>query len=132
MTSLAAHWDAKYLISFLYYFLSESDFVINQEEEAVVKRNIHELLINLFFLSPEEKDVVISEVQAVSKQLTEAQKMEVIEDLSKKVDIPWNIYEYMVKELNEIAQADHRISVEEHSLLFYIRLKFRRDYPQKN
>lgn len=131
MTSLAAHWDAKYLITFLYTFLAESDFVINQEEETVVKRNIHELLINLFFLSPEEKDVVISEVQEVSKKLTEAQKMDVIEDLSKKVDIPWNIYEYMVKELNEIAQADNRISVEEHSLLFYFRLKFRRDYPQK-
>lgn len=131
MTSLAAHWDAKYLISFLYYFLAESDFVVNQEEETVVKRNVHELLINLFFLSPEEKDNVIAEVHEVSKKLTEPQKMDLIEDLSKKIDIPWNIYEYMVKELNEIAQADHRISVEEHALLFYIRLKFRRDYPQK-
>ncbi|MCU0416439.1 MAG: TerB family tellurite resistance protein [Cytophagaceae bacterium] len=131
-TTIAQHWDAKYLISFLYYFLADSDFVVNQEEETVVKRNIHELLVNVFFSSPEEKENIITEVQTVSKQLDEQQKMDLIEQLSARVDIPWNVYEYVVNELNEIAKADNKVSVEEHALLYYIRLKLNRDYPNRS
>ena len=35
---LLEHWDINYLVSFLYIFLAESDFVINKEE-AIAKKD---------------------------------------------------------------------------------------------
>jgi hypothetical protein len=52
---IATHWDEKYLITFLYIFLAQSDFVVNAQEALVLKTKINNLLIHLFFLSEEEK-----------------------------------------------------------------------------
>lgn len=122
------HWDINYLVSFLYIFLAESDFVINKEEAATLNASLHNTLVRLFFQTEEQKDAIIKEVNAYTHTLDEAQKMDLIEELSKKIDIPFDVYELIVQELNKIAKSDKYVSVEEHSLLYYIRLKLNKDY----
>ena len=122
------HWDINYLVSFLYIFLAESDFVINREEAATLNTSLHDTLVSLFFQSEEQKDAIINEVTSYTHTLDEAQKMNLIEELAKKIDIPFDVYEFIVQELNKIAKSDKYVSVEEHSLLFYIRLKLNKDY----
>ena len=122
------HWDINYLVSFLYIFLAESDFVINREEAATLNTSLHDTLVSLFFQSEEQKDAIIKEVTSYTHALDEAQKMNLIEELAKKIDIPFDVYEFIVQELNKIAKSDKYVSVEEHSLLFYIRLKLNKDY----
>ena len=125
------HWDINYLVSFLYIFLAESDFVINREEAATLNTSLHDTLVSLFFQSEEQKDAIIKEVTSYTHTLDEAQKMNLIEELAKKIDIPFDVYEFIVQELNKIAKSDKYVSVEEHSLLFYIRLKLNKDYGDK-
>ena len=122
------HWDINYLVSFLYIFLAESDFVINKEEAISLNECLHDTLINLFFQSENQKDEIIKEVNTYTHKLDESQKMELIEELAKKIDIPFDVYEFIVQELNKIAQSDKYVSVEEHSLMYYIRLKLNKDY----
>lgn len=122
------HWDIKYLVSFLYIFLAESDFVINRDEAATLNSSLHDTLVRLFFQSEEQKESIIKEVNAYTHTLNDAEKMDLIEELAKKIDIPFDVYEFIVQELNKIAKSDKYISVEEHSLLFYIRLKLNKDY----
>jgi len=123
-----AHWDIKYLVSFLYIFLAESDFVINSDEAATLNSSLHDTLVRLFFQSEEQKEALIKEVNAYTHTLNDAEKMDLIEELAKKIDIPFDVYEFIVQELNKIAKSDKYISVEEHSLLYYIRLKLNKDY----
>ncbi|WP_299247983.1 hypothetical protein [uncultured Cytophaga sp.] len=125
---LLEHWDINYLVSFLYIFLAESDFVINKEEAIALNDSLHNTLVRVFFQTEEQKDAIIKEVNAYTHTLTETQKMELVETLAKKIDIPFDVYELIVQELNKIAKSDKYVSVEEHSLLFYIRLKLNKDY----
>lgn len=125
---IASHWDEKYLITFLYTFLAQSDFVVNAEEALVLKTKINNLLFHLFFLTDDEKIKITEEVNNVTSRLDEIEKMDLIEFLSNKVEITWDMYEFIINDLNDIAKADHYISVEEHSLMYFIRLKFNKDY----
>jgi len=122
------HWDLNYLVSFLYIFLAESDFVISKDEAHTLNQSLHDTLINVFFLSEKQKDAVIAEVNTYTHSLSEEEKMSLVEELTNKIDIPFNIYELVVQELNKIAKSDKYVSVEEHSLMYYIRLKLNKDY----
>lgn len=130
--SLPLHWDDKHLISFLYVFIANSDFVVTPEEAAVVKTNLNELLTGHFGLSEAERDQVVSEVKQAELDMSEQQKMDTIQALAEKIRIDWDTYQYMIKEMDEIAHSDKYVSVEEHSLLYYVRLQFKKDYPQHN
>lgn len=126
---LPIHWDDKHLISFLYIFIANSDFVLTGEEAEAVKTNLTELLKVRFSLSDEEKDRIVAEVREAEAQMSEAEKMDTIEALSKTVKIDRDTYQYIVKEMDEIAHSDHYVSVEEHSLMFFVRLQLKKDYP---
>jgi len=125
------HWDLNYLVSFLYIFLAESDFVISKDEAHTLNQSLHDTLVNVFFLSEEQKDMILAEVNSYTHSLSEEDKMNLIEELTYKIDIPFNIYELVVQELNKIAKSDKYISVEEHSLMYFIRLKLNKDYDKK-
>jgi hypothetical protein len=124
------HWDLNYLVSFLYIFLAESDFVISKEEAQTLNESLRNTLVNVFFLTEEQKDAVLAEVNTYTHKLSEQEKMDLIEALTNKIDIPFNIYELIVQELNKIAKSDKYVSVEEHSLMYYIRLKLNKDYEE--
>ena len=124
------HWDLNYLVSFLYIFLAESDFVISKEEAQTLNESLRNTLVNVFFLTEEQKDAVLAEVNTYTHKLSEQEKMDLIEALTNKIDIPFNIYELIVQELNKIAKSDKYVSVEEHSLMYYIRLKLNKDYDE--
>lgn len=124
------HWDLNYLVSFLYIFLAESDFVISKEEAQTLNESLRNTLVNVFFLTEEQKDAVLAEVNTYTHKLSEQEKMDMIEALTNKIDIPFNIYELIVQELNKIAKSDKYVSVEEHSLMYYIRLKLNKDYDE--
>jgi hypothetical protein len=122
------HWDINYLVSFLYIFLAESDFVISKEEAGILNESLHDTLVNVFFKTEEQKDAILKEVNAYTHTLSEDQKMDLIEELTRKIDISFDVYELIVQELNKIAKSDKYISVEEHSLMYFIRLKLNKDY----
>lgn len=130
-SSIAAHWDVKYLISFLYIFLAESDFVISKEEAEALNKSLHEALINVLFQTEEEKNTIIAEVNNFSHSLSEEDKMDLIKELASKIDISFELYELIVQQLNTIAKSDAHVSVEEHSLMYYIRLNLNKDYKNK-
>jgi len=125
------HWDLNYLVSFLYIFLAESDFVISKEEAHTLNESLHNTLVNVFFLTEKQKDAILAEVNTYTHSLSEEEKMNLIEELTNKNDIPFDIYELIVQELNKIAKSDKYISVEEHSLMYFIRLKLNKDYNKK-
>lgn len=124
------HWDLSYLVSFLYIFLAESDFVISKEESHTLNQSLHNTLVNVFFLTEKQKDDVLAEVNSYTHKLSEEEKMELIEELTNRIDIPFETYELVVQELNKIAKSDKYVSVEEHSLMYYIRLKLNKDYEK--
>lgn len=122
------HWDINYLVSFLYIFLAESDFVISKEEAGILNESLHDTLVNVFFKTEEQKDAILKEVNVYTHTLSEEQKMSLVEELTHKIDISFDVYELIVQELNKIAKSDKYISVEEHSLMYFIRLKLNKDY----
>lgn len=122
------HWDINYLVSFLFIFLAESDFVISRNEAVTLNESLHNTLVNVFFKTEEQKDAILKEVNAYTHTLSEEQKMNLIEELTHKIDISFEVYELVVEELNKIAKSDKYVSVEEHSLMYFIRLKLNKDY----
>ena len=122
------HWNEKHLISFLYISLAVSDFLVSPDERTTLNSNLDELLKGRFHLSDSEKNNIISEVQAFPIT-DDAARMTVIKELSERIELDWETYKFVAKELDEIAHSDKYVSIEEHSLMFYIRLKFKKDYP---
>jgi hypothetical protein len=127
--SLPTHWDDKHLLSFLYIYIAQSDFILTGEEAEMVKRNLEELLLGRFGLSTLEKDTVVSEVKEAEALMSESEKMDTIQVLSEKIDLDWDTYQYVIQEMDEIAHSDKYVSVEEHSVMYFVRLKFNRNYP---
>ncbi len=128
--SVQPQWDDKHLFVFLYLFIAESDFILTNEEAEAVRRNLDELLVGRLGLSLQEKDRIISEVKEAETQMSESEKMDTISLLSDKIDMDWEMYQYIVKEMDEIAHSDHYVSIEEHAVMYFVRLKFKKDYPQ--
>jgi hypothetical protein len=122
------HWNEKHLISFLYISLAVSDFIVSPNERTTLNSNLDELLKGRFQLSDSEKNAIISEVQAFPIA-DDATRMAIIKELSERIELDWDTYKYVANELDEIAHSDKYVSIEEHSLMFYIRLKFKKDYP---
>ncbi len=122
------HWDINYLVAFLYIFLAESDFVIGKDEAGILNESLHDTLVNVFFKTEEQKDAILKEVNTYTHALSEEQKMNLVEELTRKIDISFDVYELIVQELNKIAKSDKYVSVEEHSLMYFIRLKLNKDY----
>jgi hypothetical protein len=122
------HWNEKHLISFLYISLAVSDFIVSPNERATLNSNLDELLKGRFQLSDSEKNAIISEVQAFPIA-DDAMRMAIIKELSERIELDWDTYKFVASELDEIAHSDKYVSIEEHSLMFYIRLKFKKDYP---
>ena len=129
---LQPDWDDKHLLTFLYIFIADSDFVVTAEEAVSVKKNLEELLVGQFGLSEAEKDRIVAEVKEAEAGMSETDKMETIQELSEKIDLTWDMYQHVVKEMDEIAHSDKYVSVEEHSVMYYVRLKFKKDYPHHN
>ena len=122
------HWNEKHLITFLYISLVVSDFIVSPDERTTLNNNLDELLKGRFQLSDSEKNAVISEVQAFPIA-DDAARMAIIKELSERIELDWETYKFVANELDEIAHSDKYVSIEEHSLMFYIRLKFKKDYP---
>lgn len=122
------HWNEKHLISFLYISLAVSDFIVSPDERITLNSNLDELLKGRFQLSDSEKNAIISEVQAFPIA-DDATRMAIIKELSERIELDWDTYKFVANELDEIAHSDKYVSIEEHSLMFYIRLKFKKDYP---
>ena len=122
------HWNEKHLITFLYISLAVSDFIVSKEEKITLNSNLDELLKDRFHLSESEKNTIISDVQAFPIS-NDAERMAIIKELSERIELDWETYKFVSKELDEIAHSDKYVSIEEHSLMYYIRLKFKKDYP---
>ena len=128
---LPLHWDEKHLIAFLYIFIAHSDFVETPEETAAVKEGLDDLFLDYYGLSEAAKSKVVSEVKAWEMEMSEEDKMDTIQGLAKRIQLDSDTYQYIVNQLNEIAHSDKYVSVEEHSLMYYIRLQFKKDYPKR-
>lgn len=124
------HWDEKYVITFLYISVSVSDFIVTSKETTVLNNNLDKLLREYFNLSEQEKEQIISEILAFPIQ-NDAERREAIKLMSERVNLDLQTYLYMVDRLNEIVHSDKYVAIEEHSLMYYIRLKFNKNYPQR-
>ncbi|HAR20653.1 MAG TPA: hypothetical protein DCR46_08320 [Cytophagales bacterium] len=127
---IPSHWDEKYVITFLYISISVSDSIVTSKETTVLNNNLDKLLREYFHLSELEKEKIISEVLSF-KIVKEEERREAIKLMSEKVNLDMQTYLYMVDRLNEIIHSDKYVAIEEHSLMYYIRLMFNKNYPQR-
>jgi len=127
---IPSHWDEKYVITFLYISISVSDSIVTSKETSVLNNNLDKLLREYFHLSELEKEKIISEVLSF-KIVKEEERREAIKLMSEKVNLDMQTYLYMVDRLNEIIHSDKYVAIEEHSLMYYIRLMFNKNYPQR-
>jgi len=119
------HWQLPHVICCLYYLVASSDFIIKEEEELVIDRHLDNFLI---LHCPElyvQKHKLADEVAKYVDSANDLQKMEAVRYFSTKFLLNHDIYFGLIKSLEEIAQADRYISIEEHSMMYYIRLKFK-------
>jgi hypothetical protein len=126
-TVFPAHWDEKQIICSLYYWIADSDFKIHTDELNVIHKKLDQLFFRTFYLSVEEKENIVAEVEHYIAGASDQQKMEWIRLFSKQVVLTTDLYREMIQAMEAIALADDFISIEEHSLMYYIRLKFKKN-----
>ena len=119
------HWQLPHVICCLYYLVASSDFIVKEEELRVMDHHIDDFLLQH---SPElysQKNELVKEVSAYVSGASELQRMEAVRYFSAKFLLSHDTYFGLIRSLEEIAQADRYISIEEHSMMYYIRLKFK-------
>lgn len=120
-------WSEKYAICILYHLVAYADATIKKEEMEMVKRKMDRLFEG-DQLTPEEKEKIASDVTQYVIGLSDANKKEAIKYFSEKIHLSHEMFIQTMKDLEDIAQSDDYVSIEEHSLMYYIRLKFKRNY----
>ena len=126
--SVPVHWDEKHIICSLYYLVADSDFIVKKEEIETINKKLDILLHQTFYVSTEQKYKVINEAMNFAVGLSDVEKLEVVRNLSAKVKLTSDLFVHMINDMEDIAQSDGCVSIEEHSLMYYIRLKFKKDY----
>ncbi len=124
------YWDEKHLMCFLYLSVALSDQVITPEEKTVIDLKLKNLLNERYKLSDSEQRSIINEVHRFSSENKDAH-MSTINTLSQKITLAPDTYCFLLNELEEIARANTFVPIEAHSFMFYIRLKFKKDYPSR-
>ena len=130
--SVPAHWDEKHIICSLYYLVADSDFIVKKEEIDTIDKKLDILLHQTFYVSTEQKYKIVNEAMNFAFGLSDVEKLEVVRNLSAKVKLTNDLFVHMINDMEDIAQSDGYVSIEEHSLMYYIRLKFKKDYPQRD
>lgn len=126
-TEVPLNWNEKHLIVFLYISVATSDSAMSTEKKKVLNDAIEELLRDRYQLSAANLDSLLSEVNSLSIS-NDFERMGVIKELSKRIELDWDTYKYVANKLADIAHADKNVSIEEHSIMYYFRLRFRKDY----
>ncbi|MBC7390183.1 MAG: hypothetical protein H7329_13280 [Opitutaceae bacterium] len=126
--SVPAHWDEKHIISSLYYLVADSDFVVKKEEIDTIDKKLDILLHQTYYVSTEQKYKIANEAMNFAVGLNDVEKLEVVRNLSSNVKFSHELFVQMINDMEDIAQSDDYVSIEEHSLMYYIRLKFKKDY----
>ena len=124
--ALPVYWDEKYIICSLYYLIAASDYIIKKEEVAVIDQKMEHLLLHSYQLSLDKKESIMAEALSFINKANDQQKMEAIRLFSSKVVLPEELYVEMLHSMEAIALADGNISIEEHSLMYYVKLKFKK------
>lgn len=119
------HWQLPHVICCLYYLVASSDFIIKEEEQAAIDRHLDAFLLQDAPDLYSKKNELVAEVAAYVNAANDLQKMEAVRYFATKFSLTHTMYYALVKSLEEIAQADKYIAIEEHSMMYYIRLKFK-------
>ena len=122
------HWDEKHIISSLYYLVADSDSNIKKEEIETIDKKLDILLHQTFYVSVEQRNHIEREAMKFAVGLNDAEKLAVVRNLSAKIILSNDLFVQMITDMEDIAQSDDYVSIEEHSLMYYIRLKFKKDY----
>lgn len=126
--SIPSHWDEKYIITSLYYLVADSDSVLKKEEIITIDNKLDTLFHTTFYLSADQKYRVANEAMNYSVGLNDAEKLAAVRNLSSRVVLSHEMFAQIISDMEDIAQADDYVSIEEHSMMYYIRLKFKKDY----
>ena len=126
--SIPAHWDEKHIISSLYYLVADSDSILKKEETETIEKKLDLLLHQHFYVTSEQRYKIATEAMNFSVGLNDAEKLESVRNLSAMIKLPAELFVQMISDMEDIAQSDDYVSIEEHSLMYYIRLKFKKDY----
>lgn len=125
---IPAHWDEKQIICCLYYLVADSDNDLRKEEIDVIDLKLDQLLVDTFLVPHDQKYKIANEAMNLAVGLSDQRKTELVRELSSKVNISGDLFVQLISSLEDIAQSDDYVSIEEHSLMYYIRLKFKKDY----
>lgn len=124
------HWQLPHVICCLYYLVASADFIVKEEEQKVIDHQLDDFLLQYFPEQYSEKQALAMEVVTYVNEANDLQKMEAVRYFATKFVLNYSMYFELIKSLEEIAQADRYISIEEHSMMYYIRLKFKVNNPQ--
>ena len=126
---IPTHWDEKQIICSLYYLVANSDNDLKKEEVTMIDRKL-DALMSTFMLAPDQKYKIANEAMNLVLSLDDQVKIEFVKELSSQVIFSPEMFTQVLTSLEDIAQSDDYVSIEEHSLMYYIRLKFKKDYAR--
>lgn len=129
-STLPIHWQQHHIICCLYYLIAASDFIVKEEELRAIDDHFTQLLTRDHPELLMQKKEILTEVADYVQHANDLQKMEAIRFFAKKTKFAYQTYLEVIHSLEQIAQADNFISIEEHSIMYYIRLKFKADKAQ--
>ena len=121
--------DEKHAMAILYYLIADADFNISEIESNLIDQKIEKLFANTD-MDSFEKSELVSKIIDYSIGLNDELKKETVKYLSERVKFTHEQYISLIQDLDDIARCDNYISIEEHSLMFFIRLKFKKNYAR--
>jgi uncharacterized tellurite resistance protein B-like protein len=119
------HWDERHVICGLYYMVADSDFSIKKEEVDTIDRHLETLMLQFPHLLTSNKFAIANEVMPHVIGRSDREKMDLIKQWAAKFPLSRDQFIDMQQALEHIAQSDDYVSIEEHSLMYFIRLKFK-------
>ena len=121
--------DEKHAMAILYYLIADADFNISEIESDLIDKKIAKLFADEA-MTTFEKEELVGKIIDYSIGLSDTLKKETVKYLSERVKFTHEQYIQLIQDLDDIARCDNYISIEEHSLMYYIRLKFKKNYAR--
>lgn len=123
-----SNWTEAHLVVFLYRAIALSDYILKPEEVEIIRIKTNKILYNTYGCGHEEVQKICALVDKTANEIEPIKHNEIIEELAKKYPLSKTRYDILIEDLNQIARSDKYVSIEEHSLMYYIRLQFLKDY----
>ena len=124
MKDVLTNWKVEEYIAYLYLSIATADMEVSKQEMEMIHKRLDLLLKCYYPKIHVDVMFLLNNLRALTETKSELEKMEMIDELTLKHRLSYEVKTQIVSDLMELVSVDDKVAFSEYHLMHYIRASF--------